>query len=162
MTYVVITFVVLLILNIYCSKTCQELFYESKKASMVEKCLLASDEIGKLDVLNPSTVAEAVSQMESLKVTRLIVTDQSGNALFDSVDDFVEIHMPWHDVVLRADNADQRLADFGVAKTECFQETALWCGIDAFGKRITSHGYPFFLECGCRVQRCNIRGGQPS
>ena len=84
MTYVVITFVVLLILNIYCSKTCQELFYESKKASMVEKCLLASDEIGKLDVLNPSTVAEAVSQMESLKVTRLIVTDQSGNALFDS------------------------------------------------------------------------------
>ena len=84
MTYVVITFVVLLILNIYCSKTCQELFYESKKASMVEKCLLASDEIGKLDVLNLSTVAEAVSQMESLKVTRLIVTDQSGNALFDS------------------------------------------------------------------------------
>ena len=84
MTYVVITFVVLLILNIYCSKTCQELFYESKKASMVEKCLLASDEIGKLDVLNPTTVAEAVSQMESLRVTRLIVTDQSGNALFDS------------------------------------------------------------------------------
>lgn len=85
MTYVVITFVVLLILNIYCSQTCQELFYESKKASMVEKCLLASDEIGKLEVLNPTTVAQAVSQMESLKVTRLIVTDTSGSALFDSV-----------------------------------------------------------------------------
>lgn len=84
MTYVVITFVVLLILNIYCSQTCQELFYESKRASMVEKCLLASDEIGKLEVLNPTTVAQAVSQMESLKVTRLIVTDTSGGALFDS------------------------------------------------------------------------------
>ena len=84
MTYVVITFVVLLILNIYCSQTCQELFYESKRASMVEKCLLASDEIGKLEVLNPTTVAQAVSQMESLKVTRLIVTDISGSALFDS------------------------------------------------------------------------------
>ena len=84
MTYVVITFVVLLILNIYCSQTCQELFYESKRASMVEKCLLASDEIGKLEVLNPTTVAQAVSQMESLKVTRLIVTDTSGSALFDS------------------------------------------------------------------------------
>ena len=84
MTYVVITFVVLLILNIYCSQTCQELFYESKKTSMVEKCLLASDEIGKLEVLNPTTVAQAVSQMESLKVTRLIVTDTSGSALFDS------------------------------------------------------------------------------
>lgn len=84
MTYVVITFVVLLILNIYCSKTCQQLFYESKKASMVEKCLLASDEISSLDVLNPTTVSSILGQMESLKVTRLIVTDQAGNALYDS------------------------------------------------------------------------------
>jgi len=87
MTYVAITFVVLLILNIYCSKTCQQLFYESKKASMVEKCLLASDEIGGLDVLNPSTVSGILGQMESLKVTRLIVTDQAGNALYDSSGD---------------------------------------------------------------------------
>ena len=29
MTYVAITFVVLLVLNAYCSKTCQQLFYES-------------------------------------------------------------------------------------------------------------------------------------
>ena len=36
MTYVVITFVVLLVLNIYCSIACQNLFYESKKASMIE------------------------------------------------------------------------------------------------------------------------------
>ena len=84
MTYVAITFVVLLILNIYCSKTCQQLFYESKRASMVEKCLLASDEIGTLDVLNPTTVQGIVEQMESLKTSRLVVTDQSGNALYDS------------------------------------------------------------------------------
>ncbi len=36
MVYVCITIIVLLILNIYCSKTCQQLFYESKRASMVE------------------------------------------------------------------------------------------------------------------------------
>ena len=84
MTYVAITFVVLLILNVYCSKTCQQLFYESKKTSLVEKCLLASDEIGTLDVLNPTTVSGVVGQIESLKVTRLIVTDQSGNSLYDS------------------------------------------------------------------------------
>ena len=48
MTYVFITFIMLLILNIYCSKASQNLFYESKKASMIEKCLLASDEIAKL------------------------------------------------------------------------------------------------------------------
>ncbi len=84
MTYVVITFVVLLILNIYCSGISQRLFYQSKETSMIEKCQLASDEIATLEVLNPSTVAGIVSQMESLKITRLLVTDQSGMALYDS------------------------------------------------------------------------------
>lgn len=84
MTYVVITFVVLLVLNIYCSSTCQKLFYESKKDSMIEKCLLASDEIASLDVLNSTTVTTTLNQMQSLKVTRLIVTDQMGNVLYDS------------------------------------------------------------------------------
>ncbi len=84
MTYVVITFVVLLILNIYCSNISQKLFYQSKETSMIEKCQLASDEIATLEVLNPATVSAIVSQMESLKITRLLVTDQSGLALYDS------------------------------------------------------------------------------
>lgn len=84
MTYVVITFVVLVILNIYCSNVSQKLFYQSKETSMIEKCQLASDEIATLEVLNPTTVAGIVGQMESLKITRLLVTDQSGVALYDS------------------------------------------------------------------------------
>ena len=84
MTYVVITFVVLLILNIYCSIACQNLFYESKKASMIEKCLLASDEISTLEVLNTSTVSAVIGQIESLKVNRLLVTDQTGCTLYDN------------------------------------------------------------------------------
>ena len=83
-TYVVITFVVLLILNIYCSKTSQDLFNQSKKASMIEKCLLAADEISALDIINPTTVENAVNEMGSLQVTRLIITDQSGLTLYDS------------------------------------------------------------------------------
>ena len=84
MTYVMITAVVLIILNVYSSRATQELFVESKKASMVEKCLLASDEIAKLEVMSASTVSESISQMGSLKVSRLIVTDQNGAALYDS------------------------------------------------------------------------------
>ena len=84
MTYVIITFVVLLILNIYCSNISQQLFYQSKEASMVEKCQLASDDIASLEVLNPTTVAGIVNQMDSLKITRMIVTDQTGTALYDS------------------------------------------------------------------------------
>ena len=84
MIYVITTFVVLLFLNIYCSQTNQQLFYHSKESSMIEKCLLASSEISSMDVLNKATVTQALSQMESLRVTRLIVTDQSGIAIFDS------------------------------------------------------------------------------
>ncbi len=84
LTYIVITFVVLLVLNIYCSSVSQRLFYQSKSASLVEKCQLASDEIAKLEVLSPVTVSGIIDQMESLKITRLIVTDQSGLVLYDS------------------------------------------------------------------------------
>ena len=89
MTYVVITFVVLLILNVYCSITCQRLFYQSKKDSMIEKCLLVSDEIAALDVLNNTSITGIVGQMESLKVSRLIVTDQTGKVLYDSANSSV-------------------------------------------------------------------------
>lgn len=51
---------------------------------MIEKCQLASDEISSLEVINPSTISGLLSQMESLKATRLIVTDQTGAVLFDS------------------------------------------------------------------------------
>lgn len=87
MTYVLVTAMVLLFLNFYCSNASQELFYESKKTSMVEKCLLASDEIAKLEIINGSTVSTVISQMDSLKVTRLIVTDPAGQILYDSTGD---------------------------------------------------------------------------
>lgn len=82
--YMVITLAVLIFLNIYCSKTSQKLFYQSKETSMIEKCQLAAAEISKLGVLNPSTVSDAIAQMDSLRVTRLIVTNQSGVAVYDS------------------------------------------------------------------------------
>ena len=89
MTYVVITFVFLLILNIYCSITCQNLFYQGKKESMIEKCLLVSDEIAGLDVMNSTSIAGIVGQMDSLKVSRLMVTDQSARVLYDSSNEAV-------------------------------------------------------------------------
>lgn len=84
MTYVFITFFVLLFLNIYCAKTSQKLFYQSKESSMVEKCQLAADEIAKLEVINTSTISTAIGRLDSLKSTRLIVTDQTGKTLYDS------------------------------------------------------------------------------
>ena len=51
---------------------------------MIEKCLLASSEISNLEVLNPATTAGAVAKMGSLRVTRLIITDQTGLVVYDS------------------------------------------------------------------------------
>ncbi len=84
MIYVCITFVVLIFLNIYTSGTSQKLFYQSKEASMVEKCQLAAAEIAALEVLNRSTAAGAISRMDSLQVTRLIIADHRGIAVYDS------------------------------------------------------------------------------
>ena len=51
---------------------------------MIEKCHLAADEIAKLEVINPSTVTATAEQLGSLKVTRFLVTDQTGLAIYDS------------------------------------------------------------------------------
>ena len=84
MTYVVITSVVLVILNIYCSGISHRLFYQSKEAYMIEKCRFVSDEISGLEVINSSTLSGIVSQLDSTKTTRLLVTDRSGLVLYDS------------------------------------------------------------------------------
>ena len=84
LVYVALTLVVLLFLNIYCSRTSQKLFYQSKESAMVEKCLLTASEIANLEVINREAVAEVISQMDSPSTTRLLVTDQYGLAIFDS------------------------------------------------------------------------------
>lgn len=105
--YVLITTAVLLFLNFYCSRTSLNLFYQSKQASMIEKVQLAASEIADLEVLNPANVSAAVSEMGSLRVTRLIVTDSSGMAIFDSLAEGSEDCVLLPEVVqaLRGNNA---------------------------------------------------------
>ena len=82
--YVLVTSITLVILNIYCSGLSRELFYKSKEAAMIEKCQLAANEISELEIINSSTVADAIDQMGSLKVNRLLVTDHTGLTIYDS------------------------------------------------------------------------------
>lgn len=84
MIYVLITFFVLLFLNLYSAQLSQEAFRQSKKAAMTEKCQFAADEIAKLEIISAATISEALSQMDSLKATRVLVTDQHGLTLYDS------------------------------------------------------------------------------
>ena len=83
--YVVITFVVLLFLNIYCSNTSQNLFYRSKEKALVEKCLIAASDIANLDVLNTTTAAAAYTELD-LTVSRMIITNRAAAIIYDSAD----------------------------------------------------------------------------
>ena len=90
MIYVLITLVVLMFLNIYCSKTSQKLFYQSKQASMQEKVQLVASSIADRDILNAESVSEVVQRLDNLNVTRLIVTNAAGSVLYDTLSDEVD------------------------------------------------------------------------
>ena len=84
MVYVCVTFLVLLLLNLYTTQTSQQLFYQSKESAMVERCNLAAGEFAELEVFSPATVSAAVSQMSTLRLSRMVVTDTSGLVIYDS------------------------------------------------------------------------------
>ena len=84
MAYVAVTLAVLVFLNIYCSVVSKKLIYRSKEHSLVEKCSLASHELGSLGQLERPTISRVLEKMESLTVTRLLVSDESGRGLYDS------------------------------------------------------------------------------
>lgn len=51
---------------------------------MIEKCKLAAAQISDIEALNTNTVANAVADFEGLNVSRLVITDQTGRAIYDS------------------------------------------------------------------------------
>ena len=89
MAYALITLVVLMALNIFCSEMSHRLFYQGKQKSMIERCQLASEEIATLEVINNSTITSALGQIENETYSRIIVTDRSGMVLYDSADEAI-------------------------------------------------------------------------
>ena len=73
---------------------------------MIDKCLLVSDEIATLDVLNYTSISGIVSQMESLKVTRLIVTDQTARVLYETSGDTQGSYMLFPEILKAIEGND--------------------------------------------------------
>ncbi len=82
--YIVLTFSVLLLLNIYSSRTSQQLFYRSKHTAMMDKILLVSAAVGEQEVLNADTALAAIESLGNLKTARTVITDASGRTVYDS------------------------------------------------------------------------------
>ena len=83
MTYVVLTGLVLIFLNVYCAGISQRLFYRSKQTSMLEKAQLTANEIGTSQVLSPEAAAAAIDRIGTTG-TRLVVTNTSGLVIYDT------------------------------------------------------------------------------
>ena len=82
--YVVLTFLVLLFLNVYSSETSRQLFYRSKHTAMKDKVLLVCAAVGGQDVLNADTARAAIEPLGNLKAARLVITDDTGRTVYDS------------------------------------------------------------------------------
>ena len=82
-TYVVITLVVLLFLNIYCATANEQLFYQSKYTSLQERAKLTASEIAATGSVN-SYSAASIAVRTSSRLSRVVVTDELGQILYDS------------------------------------------------------------------------------
>lgn len=51
---------------------------------MVEKCNMLASEIGKLDVINKTAISNVVAEMDTERVTRLVITNAACQVVYDS------------------------------------------------------------------------------
>ena len=85
MIHVLITFAVLVFLNLYCAYMSYRLFYETKEISMQEKVQVVASTLADQRVLNADTADTVGALLDNLTVTRLIITDASGKCVYDSL-----------------------------------------------------------------------------
>ena len=100
--YILLTFFVLVFLNVYTTETSQQVFYRSKHTAMMDKILLVSAAVGEQEVLNADTARNAIEPLGNLKVARLIVTDDSGRMVYDSLDSDISPHFCLYPEVVQA------------------------------------------------------------
>ncbi len=84
LTNIAITLAVMFFLNVYTSGANQKMIYQNKESALLSKCQLTAAEIAQLEVINTTNVSAVISQMGSFLDNRLIITDESGVALYDS------------------------------------------------------------------------------
>ncbi len=87
MVYILLTFFVLLFLNVYCSETSRQLIYRSKHTALLDKVLLLSSAVGEQEVLNSDTAHAAVNALDNVKSARILITDNAGRIVYDTAAD---------------------------------------------------------------------------
>lgn len=84
-TYVLITSVILIFLNLYASSTMRSIIFRSKKTALEDKVRFASSALSELNALNAESVSQALGQMQMLDATRILVTNEFGQVIYDTL-----------------------------------------------------------------------------
>lgn len=85
MGYILITAVVLFFLNIYTSTTLRRMIFSAQRQTLEDKVLLMSTALLQLDELSAQKTEQTVNSLDDRSMTRTVVTDAAGVALYDSV-----------------------------------------------------------------------------
>ena len=75
----------LLLLNDYAAGITRTLLYRSKEASLQDKAQLITSSFSGMDALTSENTAQVISVLGELNVTRVLITDGEGRALYDSL-----------------------------------------------------------------------------
>lgn len=83
--YILITAVALVFLNIYAAATMRRLAFSAQENSMLDKSQLISTSLSAVQTLSNDTVSQVISSMDDVHMTRIVVTDPQGRAVYDSM-----------------------------------------------------------------------------
>ena len=75
----------LIFLNNYTADITRQLLYRSKQTSLLDKAQLITSSFSGVDSLNLDNTAQVISVLGDLNVTRVVITDAEGVALYDSL-----------------------------------------------------------------------------
>lgn len=84
--YILITSVVLVFLNLYAADTTRNLVFRNKHASLEDKVQMAASALSENRNLVRDRAEQVMNQMGSLNATRILVTDEAGLVIYDTME----------------------------------------------------------------------------
>jgi len=84
LTYLLLIALVLVLMNTYPLLMAEDMVYKSKESSLKRQALAIGAALGATQALTPEGVEQAVSLLEELSATRILVTDATGLILYDT------------------------------------------------------------------------------
>lgn len=81
----ILTSLMLVFLNVYSATTTRQAIYHGKAATLQDKAQLVTSSFSGMEALNAENINQVITVLGDLNVSRLVITDGEGRALYDSL-----------------------------------------------------------------------------